>query len=510
MNQRRVGALLSYVSIFISTIIGLLLTPFLIRFLGDSQYGVYILVGSFSSYLIIINSALSDTTIRYLIKYEADKDIDGQKNVMGYMFYINLILAAIVIFCGIFIWFKIPVFFGETFDYTEIILARRMLILLLVELSANIVFNVFHGALVAKQRFVFLKTLEIISLSLSTIMIVAILLLGYKALALVIVTTITNISIIGIKIGYYLKKFRIGINFKPSISKTQLLEIVKYVLPLVGIIIADQIFWKLDNIIIGLISGATLITVYSIGMSFHKYFMRFSTVISKVMVPKTMITIDMGATPREITDMLIRVSRIQAIILMLVMSGLIMFGKEFIQLWVGHQYTVAYYIMICTLIPYSLELIGNLRNIVMQSKGIYWKKMIVMIVISLLNVILTIILLKLVGIVGAALATGLGILVNFIITTYILQKDVGIETNRYFKELVSGILPVSLLMIPIGLLLNISNKSSWTILSIRIITYTAGYTLLMWKIGINQYEKDLISNLYRRKPPIMNFESKDE
>ena len=49
-NQRKIGAVLSYVSIVINTIIQLLYTPLLIKGLGQAEYGLYSLTSSIIGY----------------------------------------------------------------------------------------------------------------------------------------------------------------------------------------------------------------------------------------------------------------------------------------------------------------------------------------------------------------------------------------------------------------------------------------------------------------------------
>lgn len=40
MSQLKKGALLSYANIFLTNVIGLILTPFIVKSLGDSEYGL--------------------------------------------------------------------------------------------------------------------------------------------------------------------------------------------------------------------------------------------------------------------------------------------------------------------------------------------------------------------------------------------------------------------------------------------------------------------------------------
>ena len=51
MNQLKAGAILSYLNIIINICVGLVYTPFMMRALGQSEYGLYALIGSVAAYL---------------------------------------------------------------------------------------------------------------------------------------------------------------------------------------------------------------------------------------------------------------------------------------------------------------------------------------------------------------------------------------------------------------------------------------------------------------------------
>ena len=55
INQLKAGALLSYVLLGLNTLIGLLYTPFLLRMLGKSEYGLYSLAASVIAYLTVLD-----------------------------------------------------------------------------------------------------------------------------------------------------------------------------------------------------------------------------------------------------------------------------------------------------------------------------------------------------------------------------------------------------------------------------------------------------------------------
>ena len=66
-TNRKLGAILSYVSIIASTLIQLLYTPFLIRQLGQSEYGLYSLVNSIVGYLTVLDLGFGNAIVVYIL-----------------------------------------------------------------------------------------------------------------------------------------------------------------------------------------------------------------------------------------------------------------------------------------------------------------------------------------------------------------------------------------------------------------------------------------------------------
>src|SRR5690606_12623629 len=134
------------------------------------------------------------------------------------------------------------------------------------------------------------------------------------------------------------------------------------------------------------------IAVYSIGITFNKYFMSFSTAVSRVLTPEIIRRVDAGADPAHLTDLMVRISRVQAYLLLLTLGGLIVFGQRFLALWLGSEFALSYWIMLSVLVPYTIELTGNARNIILQVKGLYWHKSAITLSLAALNIPLTIFL----------------------------------------------------------------------------------------------------------------------
>ena len=99
INQLKGGALLSYVSIFLTNIIGLILTPFIIRSLGSAEYGLYTMIGAYIGYMSVLDFGLNNTVIRFIAKYNAEKDKKGEENFLAHSFIMYICISICICIC---------------------------------------------------------------------------------------------------------------------------------------------------------------------------------------------------------------------------------------------------------------------------------------------------------------------------------------------------------------------------------------------------------------------------
>ena len=72
-KQIKIGAVINYITLFLSIVSGILLTPFIVSKLGDSQYGLYTLISALVSYLTIFDMGFNITIVRFVSMFEAKK-----------------------------------------------------------------------------------------------------------------------------------------------------------------------------------------------------------------------------------------------------------------------------------------------------------------------------------------------------------------------------------------------------------------------------------------------------
>lgn len=498
MSQKKLGAILSYTGIFINLGIALFFTPFLVSTLGKNDYGLFTMIGGMIANLVILEFGLNDTVVKFVSQFRAKEDKDGERNFLAVMTLIYLVIATLVLAGGACLYYFLPTIFGKGLTAAEIETARTMLLILTGVTAATMFFNCISGSLVAYERFVFVRTLDLISIVGSLGLSLVVLLLGFGIIGLTFVTGGMALALLLARVYYAFAILKI----RPKLIKfqwSQVREIFIFSSAVFIVVIVEQVYWKLDSVILGATLGTATVAIYSIGISFSKYFMRFGTALSRLMMPSIVSKVEKGAGPDELTDVLTSISRLQGIMLYPVLIGLIVFGSDFITLWVGPSFGDAYWVMVLTLIPYSVELAGNVRNQIMQAKGIYWLRSRVIIIVALAKLAATFAVIPCFGLIGAAATTGLGLAVGYIWTNYILKKEIGLDVSRHRREVLKGLAPALGMAFGIGLLTLYIPADTWGGLFTRMAVFTAGVIPSLWLVGMNDTERTLFRSLVPKR-----------
>ncbi|HHD2754442.1 TPA: oligosaccharide flippase family protein [Clostridium perfringens] len=492
-NEYKLGAILSYVSLGIKNIVSLLYTPLMIRMLGKSEYGLYTLSNSVVGYLGILDMGFGNAVVRYITKAKAEEDKESEYSLVGMFIFLYSIIALLVLLCGSFLVFNIETLFGNGLNTNELNIMKYLMCLMVFNLVISLPFSVFSAIITVHERFVFPKILEIVRSLLNPLIMIPLLLMGYKSIAMTVVATIINILCICVNIYYCFVILKVKIKFK-CIDFSVLKEIFGYSFFIFLNIIVDKIYWSTDQLILGGMLGATSVAIYSVGSTLNTYYMMFSTSISGMFLPKITRMVSKNSSNKELSDLFIKVGRVQYIIMSFILVGFILLGKDFVNIWAGDGYENSYYIALVVMIPLTIPLIQNLGISILQAKNMHKDRSKIYLFIAVLNVIITIPFIKFFGAIGAAFATSLALIIgNIIIINIYYHKKVGLDIKRFWNEILRMTIPVISTLFISGFLINVITINGIFRFFINAIIITLTFIPLMWFLGMNNYEKNLIS-----------------
>ena len=497
MNQLKAGAILNYVVILLNTLVGLLYTPYMLRMMGQSEYGLYALVASVISYLTILDLGLGNAVVRYTAKFRAEGKQTEQYEMFGMFFILYIVIGFIALIAGSALYFNVDAMFGSTMTAMELDKARIMMIFLVVNLAVTFPMSIFGSIITAYERFVFPRVVNICRILLNTIVMICLLHMGYKAIAMVIVQTVFNIFTLLLNFIYCKKNLSIKMYFR-KFKWGFLKEVAIYSFWIFLNVIMDRIYWSTGQFVLGAVVGTAAVAVFAVAIQLQHLYMQFSTAISGVFLPKVTAIVTTNNDTKVVSDLFIKTGRIQYAVMALILSGFIVFGRQFVALWAGPGYEDVYIIAILFFSSLLIPLIQNLGVTILQARNQMKFRSLLYIAIALVALILQIVFARKWGGIGCAIAISGALLLGqgLIMNIYYARKQ-KLDIVKFWKEIGKmSFAPVVMTAIAL-FMTDLVSIDSWLCLILGILFFCIIYLYVFYTISMNIYEKKLIVDLFK-------------
>lgn len=501
VNQLKAGVVLNYVVIFLNTVVGLLYTPYMLRMMGQSEYGLYSLVASVIAYLTVLDLGFGNAIVRYTAKFRAEKKTEEQYEMFGMFFLLYLVIGIIAFGIGLGLYFNVDTLFGNTMTSVELGRARIMMLLLVANLAFTFPMSIWGSIIQAYEDFVFQKSLNIIRIILNTVVMICLLHFGYKAVAMVVVQTIFNVLTLVLNFIYCRRKLNIHIYFRfKHFHWGFLKEVAIYSFWIFLNAIMDRVYWSTGQFVLGAMVGTAAVAVFAIAIQLEGMYMQFSTAISSVFLPKVTAMVATNRSRKEISDLFIRTGRIQYIVLAYILSGFIIFGRQFIELWAGAGYSDAYMISLLFFIPLTVPLIQNLGITILQARNEMKFRSVLYIIIALVSLAMQIVLTSHLGGIGCAMGVSGALVVGQILIMnvyYRRRQDLDIMT--FWKEISKmSIIPIVLIISSMLVIRHFFALDSWGKLILGIAAFSLVYIPLFFRFSMTDDERDLFISMFHK------------
>ena len=501
VNQLKAGVVLNYVVIILNTVVGLLYTPYMLRMMGQSEYGLYSLVASVIAYLTVLDLGFGNAIVRYTAKFRAEKKTEEQYEMFGMFFLLYLVIGIIAFGIGLGLYFNVDTLFGNTMTAVELDRARIMMLLLVANLAFTFPMSIWGSIIQAYEDFVFQKSLNIFRIILNTAVMICLLHFGYKAVAMVVVQTIFNVLTLVLNFIYCRRKLNIHIYFRfKHFHWGFLKEVAIYSFWIFLNAIMDRVYWSTGQFVLGAIVGTAAVAVFAIAIQLEGMYMQFSTAISSVFLPKVTAMVATNRSRKEISDLFIRTGRMQYIVLAYILSGFIIFGRQFIELWAGAGYTDAYIISLLFFIPLTVPLIQNLGITILQARNEMKFRSVLYIIIALVSLAMQIVLTRYFGGIGCAMGVSGALVVGQILIMnvyYRRRQDLDIKT--FWKEISKmSIIPIVLIFSSMLVIRHFFALDSWGKLILGIAAFSLVYIPLFFRFSMTDDERNLFISMFHK------------
>lgn len=485
---------MSYFAIAFNMIAGLIYTPWMISQIGQSNYGLYTLATSLIT-LFIVDFGMSAAVTRFVSKYRAEGNQQAINNLLGIVYKLYLLLDCVILIALVVVSFFINGIY-DNLSVTELETFKVLYVIVGLFSVVSFPFTNLNGIIAAYENFVGLKFADLFHKVFIIVAMVIALLMGYGVYALVTVNAISGLLTIAIKLILIRKKTPVKVNFK-FFDKNMLKEIFEFSIWTTVSTLAQRMIFNITPSIIVAVSstGAIGSAVFGLATTIEGYVYTFSTAINGMFMSRISKLVYQGKRDSELTDLMIKIGRIQCMIIGVLCVGFLSFGKSFIvDIWNKPDFSQSYLCAVFLIIPSFFYLPLEIANTTIYVENKVKLQSFVFIIMGVINMVLSAVLSKHYGALGASFSIFVAYMIRTMLMVVIHVKVLHLKMWKFFKATYLKITPWLVLSLGAGLLLENFNPMSGGFLRFAVngVIFVGFFGIVMFLFCMNDYEKNLI------------------
>jgi|SRR5215467_6882157 len=399
----------SWLGLVVNVATGIVVSPYILHKLGDEAFGLWVLVFAVTGYYGLFDLGIRSSIVRYVAKFSATEnnlELNRLFNTSLCIFgCIGLVLLAVTGVGSLFIekLFRVHA--------SAVTTARILFLMVGASVATNFPLGVFAGFLEGLQKFYLINLINVTSTLLRAILILVALHRGHGLLMVALITVSFPFlsSLVNMFNVFRLQHLQLGPSY---VSKATFKEIFSYGSTTFMISVADKLRFKTDAMVIGTFLSAAAITPFAIGSRLVEYGISLVDSMVQIFTPMSSHFHAKGEVDR-LRSMFIAGNRACALIVFPICAGLILLGKPVIQVWMGAKYVSASYpILLVLLIPNTLRMAQATSSRILFGMARHKTLAIVVFAEGIVNLVLSIALVRPYGIMGDAIGTAIPLTVT--------------------------------------------------------------------------------------------------
>lgn len=448
MGERFRGVALGYVLIIVQTIVNLAYTPMLLSGIGQSEYGLYQLVGSIAAYMTILESMLTSSALRFYCNARAAANEEEMARTLTIGRFLYRCASVLILIIGAIAVAAFKSAYSSSLTEVELKEGVVLLALLIATIVLNMLNYTTTVILSGNEKFSFIKVVDIVTVVAQPFTVILVI----RAIPYAFV--ISAVQLIVTMLSWIWKRayvhYRLGIVVRSQhCAWKDVKPMLAFSLTIAIAMIADIVFAKSNQLILGFISGTGAVAVYSIGYQVFSSYSSLGTVLSSVFMPHLSELAAEDDSLQKLTDAWVRTGRLTYYVITAILVGFLLYGMEFLDIWVGPGFIDAYYVSLLMMGGYYIDILQKLALTILQVLNKYSFRSVMYVAAAIINIPLAIVLTKEIGVVGSALASALVLMAisGFVMNVYYF-KTVGLGVGRFWREIFNSakLLPIILVL----------------------------------------------------------------
>lgn len=465
-----------------------IITPIILKFVGKEVYGIWALTGTILVFIELIGGLQSSSALGVVIpKYDPKKQSREINEIINTLFVFYFFTAALL--CLIYFFsesFIIKTFFkvSETqLDVVKFILSVSFYLFML-----NFVLTG-YAHLLASFNIIYVHNILHIIIGYLRLGLMAYFLFASYGIKSVVIIQMTTTIIETLIIIIIMKKMFPLLALNPFLFRIDKLKILLSLsIRIFFTRAAGLINYNFDKLILGWLINPVMVAYYQIAASITKYIATIPDMLGMHSLLPAAAELKAKNKNEKIAILYNRASKYILFMGIFLMSGIIVFGKEFINLWLGCGYEQAYLIMIFLAAGYTYNLLGYAPTFILNGMGRINEPMIISIVTALLNIVLSTLLALKFGLYGTLMGTVISMFAGTTALFLIFYKMTGCMVafkNIFLKPVIAGLIAY----IPIYFInTNIEINNSLILFLVKVLLFTLIFMTSIF--AVKYFDKD--------------------
>lgn len=498
-NQRRIGAVLSYINIIAKNLVTFLYTPFLLRLVGQADYGLFQMTNSVMLSLSLLSMGFSSAYVKFYISYKVNEDYEQIKKLNALYLLLFGFISLMALIIGTVLVFNVGGIFGRNLNTREINIMKYLMSIMVIDVAITFISSVFDSNIIVNEQFVFQQSRQLMQTFLVPMICIPMIFMGLGVISIELTQLVVTTTFLLLNVSYCIRKLHMHFDFS-NLELALLKELGMFSFFIFLNQIADLVNNNVPNFVLGIFQGAKTVATFSLAIQIKNMFFMLSTSVSSMFVPKINELVNMHKSRAELTNLMIKVGRIQMSILFFVLGGFVVVGKYFVYIWAGKQNMGAYFLVILMILPAIIPLSQNLGIEIQKAMNKHIFRSITYVIFAAINILITILGSIHFGLIGASMGFVVSVLcANGFLMNWYYSKKMHLEIKRYWKETLNVTLPFIITTIPLWFIQEYFVINSIGKFVIYGVIYCFIYIILYLIFSISDYEKRLLFGKFKNR-----------
>lgn len=386
-----------------AAVISFFLMPYILARIGQAALGVWILVGSFSGYLGLFDFGIGYAVVRYVARYQKTGEPHKRNEVVATAFYLACLLAIVALAATLYIMVNAAVLF----DIPTHLAGQAETVILLVGISIALGFplSIFSEALAGGLwRYDLFNLVSLVTALLRGALSVLFLEAGWGLAGLGAAALIVSLA-------GYLWRMRMLFRLLPDLSVHPRLMAWKVVKKVGGysffsfiLVLSGRIAFYSDSFIVGFFRGVEEVAVFGIAVKLTEYLRQLIFTMTKLFSPVAS-RYDPQTDRASLRRIFYDGSRLNLLFSLPLSLILFFWGGRLINLWVGEAFGSSAVILQVLLLGHVVSFMQGIGGEILLGVGRHRLFAALSLLSALINIVLSIVLIRPLGLVGVAWGT---------------------------------------------------------------------------------------------------------